>query len=65
MIEIYVNNLQDTDTFKELHENLDCKLCMTRQKEEVIEELTNNPEETLLAFVHGTLDGPANGQIHH
>ena len=45
MIEIYVNNLQDTDTFKELHENLDCKLLYDPTKEEVIEELTNNPEK--------------------
>ena len=57
MIAIFMNTMEDTNTFAPLFEGLDCGVLVNPTRAEVIEVLEQNPTETLLCLGHGSPRG--------
>lgn len=57
MIVVYINSMADTDNFKVVYKDLDCKLLYNPKKKDVEKVLRNNPKEKVLLFGHGTRCG--------
>jgi hypothetical protein len=57
MIAIFMNTMEDTDTFAPLFNSIDCTLLTNPTKAEVIKVLEENPTETLMCLGHGSHNG--------
>lgn len=57
MIAIFMNTMEDTDTFAPLFNSLDCTLLTNPTRAEVVKVLGENPTETLMCLGHGSPSG--------
>ena len=57
MIAIFMNTMEDTNTFAPLFDGLDCGVLVNPTRAEVIEVLEQNPTDTLLCLGHGSPRG--------
>ena len=57
MIVVYVNTMEDTNTFSSLYKDLDCTLLYNPTRKEVEDILKERPTETLMCLGHGSSRG--------
>lgn len=65
MIIIYINSMTDTDTFKDIYKDVECRaLLINPTRKEAVEALNKWRNDTVLCFGHGTENGLLNANLN-